>query len=123
VSVTLSSVAKNLNVPTTSNNQIVITRYHVDFVRADGRNTPGVDVPYGFDGAVAATIPPNGSSGFGFELVRHTAKSEPPLAQLQKNFPIIHAIARVTFYGHDLVGNDISATGSMSVDFGDFGDQ
>ena len=27
-----------------------MTRYRVEFRRTDGRNTPGVDVPYGFDG-------------------------------------------------------------------------
>jgi len=28
----------------------------------------------------------------------------------------------VTFYGHDQAGNDISATGSIGVEFGNFGD-
>jgi len=28
----------------------------------------------------------------------------------------------VTFYGTDRVGNDISVTGSIQVDFGNFGD-
>ena len=36
-------------------NFITITQYHVNFVRSDGRNTPGVDVPYPFDGALTAT--------------------------------------------------------------------
>ena len=35
---------------------------------------------------------------------------------------IITTIADVTFYGQDQVGNDISATGSIHVDFGNFGD-
>ena len=29
---------------------------HVDFRRTDGRNTPGVDVPYGFEGAGTVTV-------------------------------------------------------------------
>ena len=32
-------------------NAVTITRYHVRYVRSDGRNTQGVDVPYEFDGA------------------------------------------------------------------------
>jgi hypothetical protein len=120
---TISSVAKNSAVAPTENNSVTITRYHVDFIRADGRNTPGVDVPYGFDGAVTGTIPGGGSTSFTFELVRHTAKLESPLVQLANSSTIIHAIAKVTFYGRDLVGNDISVSGSMSVDFGNFGDQ
>src|SRR6187402_2717059 len=40
--------AKNPTVPTTGINAVTITRYRVVFRRSDGRNTPGVDVPYGF---------------------------------------------------------------------------
>jgi hypothetical protein len=69
------------------------------------------------------TLQPGGNTQFLFELVRHSAKGESPLAQLAHNPNTLHTIARVTFYGHDLVGNDISATGSITVDFGDFGDQ
>jgi hypothetical protein len=120
--VTLSLAPKNLNIAPTSNNQVTITRYHVDFMRADGHNTPGVDVPFGFDGAATGTVPATGSVTIAFELVRHTSKEEPPLAQMVNNPAIIYTIARVTFYGQDLVGNAISVTGSMSVNFGDFGD-
>jgi hypothetical protein len=35
---------------------------------------------------------------------------------------IITMIADVTFYGQDRVGNDVSATGSIQIDFGNFGD-
>jgi hypothetical protein len=121
--VTLASVPKNISIAPTSNNQVTINRYHVDFVRADGHNTPGVDVPFPFDGSVTGTVPQQGTLTLTFELVRHTAKSESPLAQLANNSNIIHTIARVTFYGQDLVGNGISVTGSISVDFGNFGDQ
>src|SRR5580765_1039777 len=36
----------------TTNNEVTIQRYHVTFRRADGHNTPGVDVPFPFDGGV-----------------------------------------------------------------------
>ena len=112
-------------VPTTpsSNNQVTLNRYHVSFRRADGRNTPGVDVPYAFDGAATITVPIGNAAGVTFELVRHVAKSETPLVQLIANFTIITTIADVTFYGQDLVGNDIQATGSIQVDFGNFADR
>ena len=114
---------KDVSVAPTTNNQVTITRYHVGYRRGDGRNTPGVDVPYGFDGAITGTIPPTGTATFGFELVRSVAKSEPPLLQLASNFVLINAIADVTFYGRDQVGNDIMVSGSISVEFGNFGDQ
>jgi hypothetical protein len=102
-------------------NAITITRYRVDYVRADGRNTPGVDVPYGFDGAVTVTVT-TGSTTFGFQLVRVVAKEEAPLIQLKNSKSFITSIARVTFFGHDQAGNEVTATGSIQVDFGNFGD-
>jgi hypothetical protein len=102
-------------------NAITINRYHVEYIRADGRNTPGVDVPYGFDGAVAVTVSTT-SATFGFELVRVVAKEESPLVQLRNSNRFITAIARVTFYGRDQAGNEASATGQIQIDFGNFGD-
>jgi hypothetical protein len=109
------------NEPST-NNQVTVNRYRVVYRRSDGRNAPGVDVPYGFDGAATVTIPANGIASLGFELVRHVAKQEAPLRQLISSPTIITSIADVTFYGRDQVGNDISVTGSIQVDFGNFGD-
>ena len=120
---TLSLPMKNIAVAPTSNNQVTISRYTVRFRRTDGRNTPGVDVPYDFDGAVTATVPPNGTATVPFELVRHVAKQESPLAQLVTNTNIIYTVAEITFYGTDLVGNNVSASGTMSVDFGNFADE
>jgi hypothetical protein len=106
----------------TTNNQVTITRYRVTYRRADGRNTPGVDVPYAFDGASTGTVPASGTLVLGFVLVRNTAKAESPLVQLITGPSIITTIADITFYGRDQVGNDISVTGSIQVDFGNFGD-
>jgi len=105
-----------------SNNSVTITRYHVRYRRADGRNVQGVDVPYAFDGAATGTVPIGKTLVLGFELVRHVAKAESPLVQLANALPVITTIADVTFYGQDLVGNEIQATGSIQVDFGDFAD-
>jgi hypothetical protein len=101
-------------------NAITITRYHVDYIRADGRNTPGLDVPYGFDGAVTVTV--SGTTTFGFQLVRVAAKEETPLVQLKVSKSVITAIARITFFGHDQAGNEVTATGTIQVDFGNYGD-
>jgi hypothetical protein len=102
-------------------NFITINRYRVRYLRADGRNTPGVDVPFGFDGAVTATV--SGSTNFGFELVRHIAKQESPLRALAFNTAvIISTITEITFYGRDQTGREVSVSAQMLVDFGDFGD-
>src|SRR5262245_30341838 len=49
---TLGVIMKDITVVAPStNNDVTINRYRVEYVRADGRNVPGVDVPYSFDGA------------------------------------------------------------------------
>jgi hypothetical protein len=109
--------------PTTLN-EITVTRYRVVFRRSDGRNTQGVDVPYGFDGSFTVTVPANGDASAGFDLVRHQMKVEPPLRNLINggNAVFISTIAEVTFYGRDLAGNEVSASGSMNINFGDWAD-
>lgn len=119
---------KDVGTPTTPavpspNNDVTITRVHISYRRADGRNTPGVDVPYSFDAAGTVTVPASGTASIGFEIVRHAAKLESPLVQLQGNSSIINTITDVTFYGRDLVGNEVSATATIQINFGNFADQ
>ena len=104
------------------NNEITVNRYRVTFIRSDGRNTPGVDVPYGFDGAATGTIPSGGSLTLDFEIVRHIAKLEAPLVYLATNLNVISTIAEVTFYGRDQVGNEVQVTGSILINFANHGD-
>jgi len=106
----------------TTNNEVTITRFHVSYRRADGRNVQGVDVPFAFDGALTATVRVGTTVTVGFEIVRHVAKEESPLVQLINSRTIITTIADVTFYGTDRVGNAVSATGTIQIDFGNFGD-
>jgi hypothetical protein len=103
-------------------NAVTVSRYHVEYRRSDGRNTPGLDVPYPFDGAATFTVPPAGSAAGGFTLVREVAKREAPLATLVSGSTLITTIANVTFYGRDQAGNDVSVTGSIEITFGNFGD-
>lgn len=103
-------------------NMVTINRYRVEYRRTDGRNTPGVDVPFPFDSGLTFTIPADGEVTAGFEIVRHSAKEEAPLRALVSSGNMISAIATVTFYGQDQAGNEISAFGNIGVDFGDFGD-
>jgi hypothetical protein len=101
---------------------VTITRVHVTFRRTDGRNQEGVDVPYGFDTAATATVPPTGTVTLPFPLVRSQAKESSPLVELVTSGKAISTIVDVTFYGQDAVGNEVSVTGSLAVDFANFGD-
>jgi hypothetical protein len=101
-------------------NAVTITRYRVEYRRSDGRNAQGTDIPYAFDSGLTVTVSENQSATF--QIVRHTAKAEAPLKALAINGEIISTIAYVTFYGHDQAGNDVSASASMGIDFGNFAD-
>ncbi len=116
--------AGTANSPTTPTavNAVTFTHYDVRYTRTDGRNDQGIDVPYGFSSQLTLTVPAGGDATGSFELVRHTAKMEAPLAALANNPTIISTIAQVTFYGTDLAGNNVVATGSIGVSFGNFGD-
>jgi len=114
--------AQSPNNPT-PNNFITVTRYQVVYKRADGRNTPGVDVPYPFDGAISFTAV-TGTTSATFVLVRAQAKLEAPLMALRYvgGSLLISTIAEVTFYGHDQTGTPVSVTGKIGVNFGDWAD-
>lgn len=105
----------------TQNNWITVSQYHVQYVRSDGHNIEGVDVPYAFDGGVTATVG-SGDTTTGFVLVREQAKLEAPLGALASNPITLSTIARVTFYGHDQTGREVSVTGNIDVRFGNWAD-
>lgn len=106
----------------TSANYITVTGYRVEFIRSDGRNRPGVDVPHPFDGGVTFSVLDIGSATF--TLVRAQAKLEAPLLALRGGGGAlaISTIAQITFFGHDQTGAAVSAVGRISVNFSDWGD-
>jgi hypothetical protein len=114
---------KNPSLTASAANFITVSRYRVVFRRADGRNTPGVDVPFGFDGAMTVTV---GSEPIAaaFTLVRIQAKSESPLLALigGGGAMAISTLAEITFYGTDQAGREVVATAHISVNFADWGD-
>ena len=104
-------------------NAVTMNRYRIVYLRTDGRNTPGVDVPYPVDGAVTATISAT-PTVVPFEIVRHQQKLEQPLRSLASfgGRLFISTIAEITFYGVDQAGNDVQAKATISVSFGDYAD-
>jgi hypothetical protein len=119
----LKVALKDTNATATPTNYVTVSRYHVEFKRSDGRAAQGVDVPYAFDGAATGTITTN-SANVTFVLVRAQAKLEAPLKALGGGggAVVLSTIADVTVYGRDQNGNDVSVTGSISVNFADWGD-
>lgn len=122
--VVLALAMKNpVGLEPTSANFITFNRYRVTYIRSDGRNTPGVDVPYPFDGAITATVTDQPVT-IGLTLVRIQAKLERPLLPLVGGGGslAISTIAEVTLYGADQTGREVSATGRISITFADWGD-
>ena len=114
--------AENPSSPTSAN-FITINRYRIVYVRSDGRNTPGVDVPYPWDGAFTMTVVSGIQTGE-FTLVRGSAKLEPPLLALRGlgGQIIINTIAEITFLGHDQTGRAVVAVGTIGINFADWAD-
>lgn len=106
-----------------STNFITVNRYRVHYVRTDGRNTQGVDVPYGFESAMTATVTDDVTTA-GLTLVRIQAKEEAPLRLLAGGGGAIAitTIAEVTFYGFDQAGREVSVVGRIGITFADWGD-
>ncbi len=125
--VRMAAAMRDVTNPTgpTTNNAITVTRYRVTYRRADGRNTPGVDVPYAFDGAVTFTVTPGTEQTVPFNLVRVQAKLEAPLMNLRGagGGLVISTLADVTFYGRDQAGREVSVTGTIGVNFADWADK
>jgi hypothetical protein len=124
--VSLSLALKDPGSPTspaqpTTTNFITVTRYRVRFIRADGRNVPGVDVPYPFDGAFTLTVSGEGQT-MTFTLVRSQAKREAPLAALAAGTGVISTLAEVTFYGSDQAGRVVKAVALIGVNFANWSD-
>ena len=98
---------------------IMLSRYIVSFTLPDGTGVPGVDVPLPFEGSLSSIIEVDSSVDVSFVIVTEAAKADAggPLFALRATANVIQARARVTFYGKDMAGNDVQATGDISIFF------
>lgn len=119
--VTMSVVMKDVGEGPSAINAVTVNRYRVTFRRSGG-SAPGTNVPQPFDSAITLTVAPGSTAQQTFELVRHVAKSEAPLSALATGAVVISTVADVTFFGRDQAGNELSVTGSIGVQFGNFAD-
>lgn len=106
-------------------NDIFFTRYRVTYIRSDGRNVPGVDVPHPFEGGTSFSVPVGGEADQAFLIVRHQAKAESPLSELRQGGGalILSVIAQVEFFGQDGTGRQVKAVGNITISFADFADE
>jgi hypothetical protein len=132
-SLILEVVAKNANSPVLGQfNDVSMERYEVRYFRSDGRNQEGLDVPFRITGPLATLVPAGGSADVNIVVVRHQAKIEPPLLNLQTvvvnstgsltvgGAGILTCIAEITVHGRTTSGKVVSATGRLQINFANF---
>lgn len=104
---------------------IILTRYVVSYSRADGKNTPGQDVPLPFEGSLSTLVKIGSAASISLVIVREVAKQEPPLINLiqGRGEGVLQVTAKVEFYGQDMVNNKVKATGYLTIFFANYIDQ
>jgi hypothetical protein len=140
VEVAVANRAKNLQVTTPQVNMAVFMQsYEVVYTRSDGRNVPGVDVPFAISGPLTGVVDVADSGqtlALGIEVVRIQQKLEPPLRNLRAPTPgspgttpntpggtaiVLTVVAEITVYGETTVGQVVSDSARLQIDFADFG--
>jgi hypothetical protein len=102
---------------------IQLEKISVSYTRADGHNTPGSDVPLPFEAGLSGTIRVGTMTAISFTLVREAAKEEAPLLRLQGTGDVIEVTATIIFYGKDLSGRAVMATGYLPITFADYANE
>ena len=105
---------------------VIVDQVDVEFLRTDGRNVEGVDVPYHFSQPMNMLVSVDETAEIPFVLIRHVAKMESPLVELQsvpsEEF-VLQLVAKVTLHGKDLAGHRVApVSGYMSVWCANFAD-
>jgi hypothetical protein len=112
---------------------VFVEQYRVRFLRTDGRDVEGVDVPFSFSGALTQVIDiaTAGSTALSIPLVRAQAKQEAPLRNLRSLVavipgpnggilnPTVTMTAEITIFGRTTAGEAVSDTARVTVDFVD----
>jgi len=104
---------------------IFVDQIDVEYSRSDGRNIPGVDVPFAFSQKVSVTIEISGTAEIPFVIVQHNAKSESPLVNLFNGLGgVLKLEAKITIHGKDLGEHRIQpVVGHISIYCANYADE
>jgi hypothetical protein len=141
VNVNIFRKNNNASLGTSAVEHVYLKRYEVRYLRTDGRNVEGVDVPHRVSGALGNIRLHTPAAADEVEvpvqivIVRHQAKVEPPLKNLQggvlgdtnlgvlpQGF-VLTMIAEVTIHAETVQGRAMEAKGFVDVSFADFPDE
>jgi hypothetical protein len=127
VTLTVEALSKNPRI--TGNlplQDVLVERYEVRYIRSDGLNTEGVDVPYTISGGLSVLVPMNGEADVVLVLVRHQAKFEPPLSNLRGAVGgdiVLSVTAEITLHGRTTAGDAVTTRGLVRINFADFAEE
>lgn len=104
-------------------NRIFIHSYDISYTYID--STAGIaagSCPENFTGRLSVGIDIDSSIEVQFVIVREQAKVDTPLTSLQVSLDLLQVLATITFYGEDIAGNPVQATGYLTIYFADYAD-
>lgn len=127
VSATLEAKLKppeSIGAGPTYQNRIFIHTYEVRYTYVDSFNMATTSVPATFQGRLSVGIDIDSSASIEFVIVREQAKAESPLVGIQPLIPVraLQVVAQITFYGEDIAGHPVQATGYLTIYFANYGD-
>ena len=113
--VTVGNNLKNPSATPSSVNDVIVNRYTVSFTRSDGGT-----VFESFEGGLSQLVEVNGTATFNIVVVRLAEKTSGALAGWRA--PILDLDAHITLYGRTGSGETVSASASIKVAPGNYGD-
>ncbi|UCE21210.1 MAG: hypothetical protein JSV46_02950, partial [Candidatus Aminicenantes bacterium] len=104
-------------------NRIFIHTYEVRYTFIDSTMSPlpSPSIPATFQGRLSVGIDIDSSASIEFVIVREQAKLEAPLFNIV-GLDLLQVVARITFYGEDIAGHPVQATGYLTIYFADYAD-
>ncbi len=120
VNVTATLLEPTPSLPTSVYNDIQLERYVVTFSQPNGNKVEGRDVPYSFEGRLSALVKVGTDLDVSFIIVREVAKIEPPLIDLRDYYDVLQVTAKIDFYGKDMAGKSVKATGYLTIFFANY---
>ena len=108
----------------TYQNRIFIHTYRVSYTYVDSLNMATTSVPATFEGRLSVGIDIDSSASIEFVIVREQAKAALPLSDIITAVPasLLQVVAQITFYGEDIAGHPVQATGYLTIYFAEYAD-
>jgi len=105
-------------------NRIFIHTYEVRYTYVDSLNMASTTVPATFQGRLSVGIDIDESALIEFVIVREQAKAALPLSAIAPPIPVraLQVVAQITFYGEDIAGHPVQATGYLTIYFANYAD-